>query len=208
MIDAMTARLPDQRTLTGDLVELVSYVPTDLRGLFRALDHAEVWAYGYGGGPGGRPTDESAFGSWMRNRLAAGQRPYTVRTRVDGPLGPAGTIVGTTNLHDVDIQNRHIHLGWTAYTPAAWGTAVNPECKFLLLRHCFEECFFERVKIQTDLMNVRSQEAIARLGAVREGVLRHHMLRADGSWRDTVVFSVLSQEWPAVKAGLLARLER
>ena len=193
MIDAMTARLPDQRTLTGDLVELVSYVPTDLRGMFRALDHAEVWAPGTAAArAGARPTSpRSARG------CGTGSRPGSVRT----PCVPGSTVRSVRRARSSAPRTCTTSTsrtgtsicGWTAYTPAAWGTAVNPECKFLLLRHCFEECFFERVKIQTDLMNVRSQEAIARLGAVREGVLRHHMLRTDGSWRDTVVFSVLSR---------------
>jgi RimJ/RimL family protein N-acetyltransferase len=84
---------------------------------------------------------------------------------------------------------------------------VNPECKLLLLGHAFDDCGFGRVKIQTDLINLRSQAAIAKLGATREGVLRRHMRRADGTWRDTVVFSVIVDEWPTVRAGLHARLD-
>jgi len=75
-----------------------------------------------------------------------------------------------------------------------------------LLGHAFEDCGFERVKLQTDSINQRSRDAIARLGAVQEGVLRHHQPRADGSWRDTVVFSILSAEWPTVQAGLESRV--
>ena len=82
-----------------------------------------------------------------------------------------------------------------------WGTQVNPECKLLLLGHAFD-CGFGRVKIQTDAVNQRSQAAIAKLGATREGVLRRHTRRADGSFRDSVVFSVLRDEWPAVRDGL------
>ena len=84
---------------------------------------------------------------------------------------------------------------------------MNPECKLLLLGHAFDDCGFGRVKIQTDLINLRSQAAIAKLGATREGVLRRHMRRADGTWRDTVVFSVIVDEWPTVRAGLHARLD-
>ena len=83
---------------------------------------------------------------------------------------------------------------------------MNPECKFLLMRHCFEECGYGRVKIQTDVLNVRSTAAITKLGAVREGVIRRDMRREDGTFRDTVVFSVLAEEWPAVKANLAARI--
>src|SRR5205807_5742557 len=116
-------------------------------------------------------------------------------------------VIGTTSLGDTELTHQRTHLGWTAYIPSAWGTVVNPECKLLLLTHAFDECGFGRVKIQTDLINERSQAAIAKLGAVREGVLRRHMVRADGSIRDTVVFSVIIDEWPAVKAGLQTRLQ-
>ena len=106
----------------------------------------------------------------------------------------------------MSLPDERIHLGWTAYSPPVWASAVNPECKLLLLSHAFDDCGFGRVKIQTDNLNTRSQGAIARLGAVREGVLRRHQLRADGSFRDTVVFSILRDEWPAVRAGLVQRL--
>ena len=132
--------------------------------------------------------------------------PYTVRLLQDGPLGAAGRIVGTSTLGDVSLPDERVHLGWTAYSPTVWATTVNPECKLLLLSHAFDDCGFGRVKIQTDNLNTRSQGAVARLGAVREGVLRRHQVRADGSFRDTVVFSILRDEWPAVRAGLITRL--
>ena len=87
-----------------------------------------------------------------------------------------------------------------------WGTPVNAEAKLLLLGHCFDDLGYGRVKIQTDRLNTRSQAAIAKLGAQREGVLRRHSKREDGTFRDTVVFSVLSDEWPSVKAGLMERV--
>lgn len=137
----------------------------------------------------------------------AGRTAYTVRlTGVEG-LGAAGTIVGTTSLGDIDVVNERAQLGWTMYASRWWGTAVNPECKLLLLGHAFE-CGFGRVKIQTDAANERSQAAITRLGATREGVLRRHTRRADGTFRDTVVFSILADEWPRVRAGLERRLEQ
>jgi N-acetyltransferase len=85
--------------------------------------------------------------------------------------------------------------------------SAQTEAKLLLLGHCFDDCGYGRVKVQTDASNIRSQAAIARLGARREGVLRRDQRREDGTFRDTVVFSVLIDEWPAVKAGLQARLE-
>jgi RimJ/RimL family protein N-acetyltransferase len=117
-----------------------------------------------------------------------------------------GRVVGTTSLGDVDLDNEKVHLGWTAYAPDVWGTPVNPECKLLVLWHAFEHCGFGRVKLRTDVINTRSQAAIAKLGATREGVARRHLKRADGSWRDSVIYSVVIDEWPQVKAGLEHRL--
>lgn len=189
----------------------------DAPGLFAALDDPRVWAAHYGGGPSARPVSLGAMRSWLAPSIAARDGglaargtsyrvAYTVRLVDDSPLGAAGTVVGTTSLGDVDVVNERAHIGWTAYGPDWWGTAVNPECKLLLLGHAFDDCGLGRVKIQTDLVNERSQAAIAKLGATREGVLRRHMKRADGTFRDTVVFSVLRDEWPSVRAGLLRRL--
>jgi RimJ/RimL family protein N-acetyltransferase len=130
-----------------------------------------------------------------------GRIAYTVRIVDDGAL------VGTSSLAEAHLTNESIHLGWTLYASRWWGTKVNPEAKLLLLGHCFDECGFGRVKIQTDLLNTRSQAAIAKLGAMREGVSRRDMKREDGTFRDTVVFSIVKDEWPAVRARLLARLE-
>lgn len=132
--------------------------------------------------------------------LLPGRQPYAVRLVADG------TLVGTSSLLDADPVNESIHVGSTLYGRAWWGTAVNPEAKLLLLGHCFDGCGHGRVKIQTDALNTRSQAAIARMGAVREGVLRRHKRREDGTFRDTVVYSVLRDEWPAVRASLIARL--
>jgi RimJ/RimL family protein N-acetyltransferase len=184
----------------------------DADGLFRALDDERVWAYGYGGGPAGRPRDVAGMRAMLQTAVTAaeqGQRQaYVVRLRADSSLGDAGTVVGTSSLGDADLVNERAHLGWTAYGPRWWGGVVNAECKLLLLGHVFDDCGFGRVKLQTDLRNERSQAAIEGLGATREGVLRRHMRRADGTFRDTVVFSILRDEWPAVAEGLRARLAR
>jgi N-acetyltransferase len=199
---------PDGRPLVGRFVRLDAASLDDAPELFAALDDARVWEKGHGGGPAGRPRDVAA----MRDVLAVAvdsaarrqRQAYVVRL-VDADA-PAGTVVGTTSIGDWDVVNERAHIGWTAYGPSWWGGRVNPECKLLLLGHAFDDCGFGRVKLQTDGRNDRSQAAIARLGATREGVLRRHQRRADGSFRDTVIFSVLVDEWPAVRAGLLARL--
>lgn len=171
--------------------------------LFAALDHVDVWASGYSGGPAARPAGPDDWRARMAAARVDNRVMYVVRLLEQGT---AGRLVGTTSLGDTDVTNERTHIGWTAYAPDVWSTAVNPECKLLLLTHAFEDCGFGRVKIQTDLINTRSQAAIAKLGATREGVLRRHMRRADGSFRDTVVFAVTVDDWPAVRAGLEGRL--
>jgi RimJ/RimL family protein N-acetyltransferase len=196
---------PGGRPLVGRFVRLDVSVDEDAEGVFAALDHDAVWAAGYSGGPAARPRDPDG---WRRRMAAARDEArvmYTVR-RLAEPGGTDGRIVGTSSLGDVDLVNERVHLGWTAYAPDQWATVVNPECKVLLLAHAFEDCGFGRVKIQTDLVNTRSQAAIAKIGATREGVLRRHIKRADGTFRDTVVFAVTIDDWPVVRAGLEARL--
>ena len=117
----------------------------------------------------------------------------------------AGAVEGTTSFLDVVPADERLEIGWTAYSPDAWATDVNPACKYLLLDWAFGHGF-GRVQLKTDIRNERSQAAIARLGATREGVLRRYQRRADGSMRDTVMYSVIVEEWPEVRAGLLARL--
>jgi RimJ/RimL family protein N-acetyltransferase len=123
-----------------------------------------------------------------------------VRQRRDGRL------VGSTRFLDVSSTHRGVEIGWTWYAPSAWGTTVHPECKLLLLGHAFDTWGAVRVTLKTDQMNNRSQAAIRALGARYEGTLRHHRIRRNGSLRDTVVFSILADEWPATRALLRARL--
>ena len=211
----MTASAPDARALVGSVVRLDPMVEDDAAGLFAALDDERVYAAGFGGGPAGRPRDADAMRAWtaagVRARELGPAHPgyrvaYTVRLVAGSHLGAAGTVVGTTSIGDVVLADEKAHIGWTGYGPAWWASAVNPECKLLLLQHCFDDCGLGRVKLQTDRINERSQAAIAKLGATREGVLRRHKARADGTFRDTVVFSILRDEWPSVRAGLEARL--
>ena len=118
-----------------------------------------------------------------------------------------GRAIGSTRLLDVRPADRQVEIGATFLGRDYWRTPANTESKYLFLRHCFETLGCVRVALKTDGRNVRSQEAIARLGAAREGVLHRHM-RVKGYQRDTVYYSILDDEWPAVKAGLEAKLAR
>ena len=201
----MSANPPTGEPLVGNFVRLDPMRPADAEGLHAVYTDPVVYSQGFIMRP--PPADLTATRADTEATIAErpGRTAYTVRLTGEGGLGEAGTIVGTSSLGDVDLVNERIHLGWTMYHSGVWGTKVNPECKLLLIGHAFD-CGFGRVKIQTDAVNARSQAAIAKLGATREGVLRRHTRRADGTFRDTVVFSVLREEWPAVRAGLEQRL--
>lgn len=198
--------LPTGEPLVGGRVRLDVLGEFDVEELFPLLGDPDLYADGYV--MHRRPTspDDSralATGLYLGR---PGRTTYAIRLVENGALGPAGTLVGTSSLLDADHTNERIHLGATLYGRRWWGTAVNPEAKLLLLGHCFDDCGYGRVKIQTDALNTRSQAAITKLGAQREGVLRRHMRREDGTFRDTVVFSIIADEWPAVRSQLQARL--
>lgn len=115
-------------------------------------------------------------------------------------------VVGSTRYGAIDLRNRRVEIGWTWITPAWQRSAVNTEAKLLMLAHAFEVLGCQRVELKTDALNERSRRAIARLGAKQEGIFRKHMVTTTGRIRDSVYFSVVDDEWPAVRAGLEAKL--
>jgi RimJ/RimL family protein N-acetyltransferase len=115
-------------------------------------------------------------------------------------------VIGSTRYANIDLPNRRLEIGWTWITSAYQHTAANTEAKLLLLTHAFERLMLNRVELKTDALNHRSRTAILRLGAVEEGTLRKHVVTSSGRVRDTVYFSILDTEWPAIKARLLGFL--
>jgi RimJ/RimL family protein N-acetyltransferase len=199
--------------LTGPHLVLDPLVEADAAKLGRVLMQPELYAHGYV--MHHRPVDAADALTMALERFVhasvptgsgQGRTPYAIRLGVDTDLAPAGTFVGTSSLGDFHTERESAHLGWTLYDSRFWSSFVNPEAKLLLLTHAFEDLGYGRVKIQTDLLNTRSQAAIAKLGATREGVLRRHVPREDGTFRDTVVFSITIDDWPRVKSGLQARI--
>lgn len=138
--------------------------------------------------------------TFIENRLAEAAKgdslPFMVRDLAEN------RVVGTTSFLDFSPQHRAIEIGATFLDSSVWRTRINTEAKWLLLTHCFQNLDLVRVFFKTDARNVRSQRAIERLGAVREGVLRKHRVLPDGFIRDSVFYSILDDEWPAVKARL------
>lgn len=119
-----------------------------------------------------------------------------------------GTVVGSTRFMNVDHAHRRVEIGSTWIAPPWQRSAVNTEAKFLMLRHAFEVLGCRRVEFKTNAINARSRAAILRLGATEEGTFRQHMIQPDGSSRDSVYFSIIDGEWPAVRERLLKRLTR
>jgi RimJ/RimL family protein N-acetyltransferase len=186
---------PQDTVLEGPRARLRLARPDDADALFVALDHDGVWAH-----VKGRPLAPSELRQTIREAQSQGRWMWVVES--------GGEIVGSTSFLDVSPVDARLEIGFTAYTPRAWGTGVNAQCKLLLMTWAFDEATFRRVQLKTDIRNARSQVAIARLGAQREGVLRCYQRRQDGSIRDTVMFSVLSEEWPAIRARLTSLLAR
>lgn len=193
---------PSDVVLTGTWVDLRPTTADDARELFAALDHDQVWAH-----VRGRPATPDAMAAIIdAKRDDVAWFPWTVRLRRAIGVKPAGAVVGATSYLETTPIDARSEIGSTTYDPAVWGTQVNPECKLLLLAYAFDNLSMGRVQFRTDVRNHRSQQAIARLGATYEGVLRRYQRRSDDSVRDTVLFSILAEEWPALCRGLEDRL--
>lgn len=199
--------------LVGPHLVLDALTEADAAELGSILMAPEVYAHGYV--MHHRPTSVAEATEFALARFVHvarptgdghGRTPYAIRLAVDTDQLEAGRLVGTSSLGDFDTSREATHLGWTLLDPRVWSTYVNPEAKLLLLTHAFEDLGYGRVKIQTDALNTRSQAAIAKLGAVREGVARRDVRREDGTWRDTVVYSITIDDWPCVKRALKQRI--
>ena len=185
-------------TLMAARVRLEPLDATHRDGLARAADDPRIWTH--------MPIDASGkgFDGWfdasLQLALAGREAVWAVRTLSDGAL------VGSTRYLAIEPAHRRLEIGHTWYAPQVWRTQVNRACKLALMRYAFETLGFNRVELKTDNLNLRSQAAIAALGATREGVFRAHMVRRDGSLRDSVYFSVVRPDWPAVRERLAARV--
>ena len=182
-------------TLTGEHVILEPAADRHLPDLLAAAADPDVWTWM----PWRRPTDADELAALLEGERAIAY-PFA---QLDATSGRA---VGITTYRDVDERNRTLEVGGTWIGRPWWRTAINTEAKLLFLGHAFDTLGANRVAIKTDIRNERSQAAIERLGAVREGVVRHQYIRPDGTLRDTVLYSVVPEEWPAVRAHLRARL--
>jgi RimJ/RimL family protein N-acetyltransferase len=165
-----------------------------------ALADGELWRLWYTAVPT-LDTVEAYIATALAERNAGVSLPFVVRDA-------DGTVVGSTRYCRVDATNRRLEIGYTWYAARVQRTSLNTEAKLLLLRHAFESLDCIAVEFRTNWFNQRSRAAIARLGAKQDGVLRNHAIMPDGSYRDTVVFSIIASEWPAVRRNLQFMLDR
>jgi RimJ/RimL family protein N-acetyltransferase len=185
--------------LAGELVELSPLKADDHDGLVAAASDGELWTLSYTGVP--RPEEmREAIAAYLAQRDNGTMMPFTVRR------ASTGDVVGVTTFCNVDAANRRVEIGYTWYARSAQKTGINTEAKLLLLGHAFERLDCIAVEFRTHWLNQQSRRAIERLGAKQDGVLRSHSLMRDGALRDTVVFSIIQSEWPAVRSELQRRL--
>nr|WP_157242959.1 GNAT family protein [Pseudarthrobacter sp. GA104] len=193
-------------TLTGRYVTLEPLSGDHHDGLVDAARDGELWRLWYTSVPSPEQMAEE-----IERRLALQEQgsmlPFTTRL-TDPATGGPGRILGMTTYMNIDAGTPRVEIGSTWNAASVHGTGTNPESKLLLLRHAFEAVGCPAVEFRTHWLNHQSREAIARLGAKQDGVLRSHSRTRDGLLRDTVVYSILEHEWPMVRAGLEYRLAR
>jgi N-acetyltransferase len=188
--------------LKGNVVRLEPLSVKHIPGLADAGKDESIWKYMVYG----NLTNLDRMTEWVREILllkdSGTDLPFAVLHK------ESGTVIGATRYLEMRVRHRSLEIGGTWYSPEYQRTAVNTECKYLMLKYAFEEMNCIRVQFKADERNERSLRAIERLGAVREGVLRNHFILIDGTIRDSVYFSILDREWPDIKVRLEERLNR
>jgi RimJ/RimL family protein N-acetyltransferase len=188
-------------TLRGQYATLEPLVRGHQEDITQAIKDGELWKLWFTTIPA--PDGVRDYIDQLLSQCEQGRvMPFAVRDNA------GGRIVGCTRYLNIDAASRRLEIGGTWYAQQMQRTAINTECKLLLLRHAFEALDCIAVEFRTDWFNKRSQEAIERLGAKRDGVLRNHMIMSDGRIRDTVVYSVIGAEWSGVKMNLQHKLHR
>lgn len=189
----------DAVELIGQRAKLIPMDKSHIEALFEAGRDARIWDF-MSMRVESVSDMESLVAKALSGRETGVEFPFTI---VDQD---SGEVVGSTRFLDISAADRHLEIGWTWISPRVWRTRINTECKYLLLKHCFETLGTIRVQLKTDARNERSQKAIQRIGGVKEGILRNHRVMYDGYIRDSVYYSVVDYEWQGVKSRLESML--
>ncbi len=188
-------------TLEGEHATLELLAPSHCSELIAAVRDGELWKLWYTRIP--HPEQMAEEIERRRNLHSQGSMlPFAIRRH------DTGRLCGMTTYMAVDVPSRRLEIGSTWYAKSAQKKAINTECKLMLLTHAFENLHCIAVEFRTSFMNHPSREAILRLGAKQDGILRNHTIMPDGTYRDTVVFSIIESEWPTVRRHLQYKLGR
>jgi RimJ/RimL family protein N-acetyltransferase len=193
--------VPKPATLEANGIQLQPLAKEHRDGLDKAAADGELWKLFFTSVPAPGET-EAYINTALEGQKAGHMLPWVVRDVKTGDL------LGSTRYHDIIAVADRVEIGYTWYAARCQRTHVNTTCKLLLLGYGFEKLDCKVIGLRTDNFNFRSQRAIEALGAKKDGVIRHHWPRRDGSIRDTVMYSILAAEWPGVKAHLQHRLKR
>jgi RimJ/RimL family protein N-acetyltransferase len=187
--------------LAGRLATLEPLHPAHREALYEAAGPAEIWDWW----PFNLAADRDRFDDWFESVLAESQDGHTARFATLDTR--TGVPVGSTSYCTLRPEHLGLEIGWTWLTPAAWGTGINAEAKFLQLGHAFDTLGCQRVEFETDADNVRSRRALEALPATFEGVMRDYKRVADGRRRSSALYSILDSDWPAVGQNLERRID-
>ncbi|MBU2967942.1 GNAT family N-acetyltransferase [Pseudoalteromonas sp. C2R02] len=188
----------ENKVLEGQYIILEPLHESHVKGLIEAVKDGEAWNIWFANVP--HFEEMAEYVNQAIKASETGNIAYAVRCKT------TGDIVGTTRYYNVESQHKRALLGYTWYSNSVRRTAINTECKYLLLKNLFENHHAYAVEFRTHFFNQASRNAIERLGAKQDGILRNHQIMKDGSLRDTVVYSIISTEWPAVKCNLINKL--
>lgn len=189
--------------LTGRYARLEPLRMEHAAALYKASrEDPDLWKYMFARQPRTVAEMEHLVAATLQSQEAGSILPFAI---IDLASGSA---VGETRYMNIMLQDHGLEIGSTWLAPSVQRTGINTECKYLLLSHAFERLGAIRVQLKTHHLNLRSQRAIERIGATREGILRNHIIMPDGSYRHSVYYSIIESEWPQVKAGLEARMRR
>lgn len=187
------------KVLQNDIVQLIPMDASHIDGIWEVCQHEEIWTH-----MSDYLMDYESVVKYITKKVKAQE------AKTDFPFvivdNKTGEIIGSTTLMDISLQHKRVEIGSTWITPSYWRTAINSNCKFLLLQYAFEELGLNRVQIKTGHENIRSQKAIERLGATKEGILRNHMIQKEGTIRHTVMYSFIKEEWPEIKEHFIKNL--
>lgn len=187
--------------LVNDIVTLRTMELTDIEAIFEAGNFSEIWTH-LAITIASREDAAQFVEQSLVNQALGKEHPFVI---IDNKTN---RIIGGTKLMNLDQTHKRIDLGYSWLTPAYWRSPINSNCKYLLMQYCFEVLQLNRVQIQADERNIRSRTAIARLGLTQEGIFRDYMIRKDGTIRNSVIFSAIRPEWPAMKLHIEQLLTR